>query len=515
MAENVIDGQPTPAPAAPAPAEPTAPVAPATPAEPRGRTLSERRFFAKQDASSLPISPTEPPAQTTPPVNVVSDVVAPSPPPIVDEPAGTVPPIEPAAEPISADDFSVELPGMAVNDGVLLEGPDARHPDSPLDINAPKWQHEAYNRLQADTSISDADKKTISELPPTAWDKARRWQTDTKLLGQFRDAEVPISSVFDMLTKQSKERVAEFEVESLNRLLSNSNRMVEFSDKHGQLFAGLMTSMINEHSDVVASVLKKKGFNVVKAEPFDRNKILDEIKNHPMFETFAETDIAELVNAKINALADMVGTNEEITPEELAAGLQKADQPATDTAVRELTTSIMQAHAEVRDNQWLKAIGDGLQSSGIKPATQAELTKNPAAAHLKTVLYNAALYGLPGVITGWDEHSANWGANQTGFKETFDELASQLRAGDVARFKESSSALNPFYFEFGQKRANIAMIRNLYSTVDKILSEAAAPPPPVVDPATPPATIDGLPPAGGEPKGRTYSERRYFASRGM
>lgn len=486
---------------------PTAPAVdvPAVPEQRTFRTNSEKRFFEKQASSSLPNTPTETPPQTP---------VTPDTPPATTEQVTTPIPDEPtpaAPDTVAEDDFSVELPGTQVpEDGVLLDAA-VRHPDSPLEENAPAWQHDAYSRLQSDTTISDEEKKTISELPPSSWDKARRWAKDTKLLGQFRDPEVPIASVFETLSKQSKERVGELEVESINRVLSDPDSMVAFSDKHPQLYAALLSELVNNHSDFVASTLQKAGFNVVKAEPFDKEKIFDKLRSHPMWDTFSETDIAEMVESQIEELAGMVSTGQ-VSPEDLAAELGKKDAgPAADNQLYQQVTSTVK---NVQDNHWLKAVGDGLQTSGIKPATQEEINRNPAAAHLKTLIYNAALYGLNGVIIDWDSHSSKWGSTQPGFTSTFEELASYLQVGDVARFEENAPSMNPFYFEFGQKRARTALIQNLYRTVDKLLTAEPATVPPL-PPGTPPPTIEGQPAPTGERKYRTNSERRFFESRGQ
>lgn len=489
------------------------PVAPAAAPERKFRTIAEEKFFAKREASSLPNTSTEPSTQEP-----ISEVPAPSAPdtPVVDEPV--VPPVidavEPPTEPpaLAEDDFSVELPGSTIpEDGVLLNT-DVRHPDSPLAETAPKWQHDAFNRLQSDPNISPEDKKTISELPPSAWDKARKWQADTKLLGQFRNAEVPISAVFDTLTRQSRERVAELETEALNRMLTNPEGMVAYSSAHPREYAEVMAALINDHSDFVASALQKRGFKVVKAEPFDKDKIINDLKQHPLWETFSETEIADLVTSKIEELSGMISTTA-LTPDELAAQMDKPQAtPAMATeAIQKIQTAIVGAKTE----QWTKAIGDGLQANGIKPATQAEIAKNPALAHLKTIVYNAALYGLDGVISNWDEHSAKWGQTRPGFSETFDELASYLQDGDIDRFTDGAPGMNPFYFEFGQKRAQTALVQNLYKAIDKLMQETApVPVPQPITPTTPPTTNGQPSPVDGGRQYRTNSERRFFESRG-
>lgn len=481
----------TPTPAAEPVAAPVAPAAPATPTpapEKQFRTLSEAKFFANKENSSLPETPIELPPQE--PAPIVPSTPSPS------EPVSVTPP---------EDDFSVDFPEAQKEEGVLLQDP-VRHPDSPLSDTAPQWQHDAFNRLQQDPTISEEDKKTISALPPNVWDKARRWNADTKLLGEFRDQNVPISRVFDILTKQSKERATEIETEAINRLLSTPERMIEFSAAHPQTYAQVMSTLITEHTDFIADVLKRKGFTLSKAQPFDVNKVLEDLKSDPLWDTFSETDIAAKVEAAMAEMAQRIGTTE-VTPEDLMEGLNQ--QPQSESS--QVFQTAFETAKRARDNQWLKAISDGLAESGIKPATPEEAKRNPAAANLKTLIYNVALHGLPGVITNWDEHSAQWGAKQPGFQETFQELASLLTSGEFERFEESSSAMNPFYYEFGKRRANIGLIQNLYRTVDKLLSTTEPAPAPTG--TTPPGGTASAPAA--EPRGRTLSERRFFAARGQ
>lgn len=476
----------------PAPSEPIP--APAAP-EPRGQTLAEQKFFASRDASSLPPVPTDIPIEPsnqepTPAAPLVPDTAA---------VAAPAPAAESTPEAIPETDFSTTMPGET--DGVLI-GDDMLHPDSPLDASAPPWQHEEYRRLQADSSLSDEDKKAISELPPSKWAKARKWQADTKLLGQFRNPEIPISQVFDVLKKQSKERVAALEVESLARLVQSGEGMVEFSRTHPQLYGEIMSEMINSHTEFVQKALQKKGFNLVKQEPVSMDSIKAKLKANPLYETFADTDLEDLILQEYEALAQRLQPGE-VTPEDLIPG----DQPDTvDTAHFQ---ALQQTVSTVRETQWIKAVSDGVQASGIKPATQEEAQRNPAAAHLKTLIYNVAVHGLPGVMTGWDEHSDKWGQAQPGFTSTRDDLRTLLREGDLESFTANAPSMNPFYYDFGTKRGTTPLIQNLYRQALKMFE--TAPPAPV--PTTQPPLTNGNAPTP-EVKGQTYAERKYFASLG-
>jgi hypothetical protein len=480
------------------------------------RSFAEQRFIDNLQASSssLPNTPTEPatdvsaPAATpvTPPAEPIAPVVEPTP-AAAPEPAAPVQ-LEPAApEPVVDvdDDFSADFIDAAP---IQAEGtaPAAPDPNSPLAADAPQWQQDAFKRLQNDESISAEDRKTIAELPPTAWDKARRWQRDTQTFGKFRDKNVAISEVYDVLTKQSKDRTTELEIEALNRLVTDPSgeKMGEFSAKYPKVYTELLSGLITQHPDFVQEALKAKGFVVSKIEQVDVDAALADIKNDPLWTNIEDTPLGDQIEAKLKVLAEQAARAKapEFAPE------PSADVPSDDTAYQAAHAAIVQ----VRDSHWLKAVGDGLVSQGIKPATQEETRINPAAAHLKNMVYTAALRGLPGILPDWDEHSAQWGQKQEGFLPTFQELTSYMQEGDYDKFQENAPAMNPYYYEFGERRGNIPLIKRLYKFVDSMFG-AAQPPPPPPEPQTITSPNGSPAPAPAESRFKTLSEKRFFEKR--
>jgi hypothetical protein len=473
------------------------------------RSFAEQRFIENLQAvsSSLPTTPTEPvtdvpvPAATPelPPAEPIAPAV--EPPPASAAPAQELEPAAPEAD----DDFSADFIDAAPAPAEATE-PTPVDPGSPLAADAPQWQRDAYRRLQSDESLSAEDRETVAGLPPSKWDIARKWARDTKTFGKFRDKNVAIGEVYDVLSKQSKDRTTELEIEALTRLVTDptGTKMGEFSAKHPKVYTELLSGLITQHPEFVQQALASKGYVVSKTENIDVESAIADIKNDPLWINIEDTPLGDQIEAKLKVLAEQAAraATPEFTPE------QTADQP--DEAYQAAHTAITQ----VRDSHWLKAVGDGLVSQGIRPATPEETRINPAAAHLKNMVYTAALRGLPGIISDWDEHSAQWGQKQDGFLSTFQELTSYMQDGDYDKFQENAPSMNPYYYEFGTRRANTPLIRRLYKAVDQMFGNATAPADPPVPEAQTTTSPSGSPaPAPADSRFRTLSEKRFFEKR--
>lgn len=474
------------------------------------RTLAEQRFFANSGTPSLsdhaaPTQDTPAPAPTTP-TDIQAD------PPTQDTPQAA--PQETAQEPpqeTPADQVQVEGgddPFLESLKEFSTEIPDEPKPEESVDIpegvlppESPQWQKDAYSRLMQDETLTEEDKETIKQLNPKAWDKARKWNKDTKLLGQFRNKEVPITSVYEVLEKQSPERLRELEVESINRAIGDGETLVRFSQEHPKVFSELLVSLIDNHSEFVTSVLNKKGYSVAKTGPVSADSILDQLKADPLWETLEDTEFGDKLKAEIQALAEKASS---VSTEDLEKELSSSAQ---DSDAAEQYQKVYTTVQKARDDHWLKAVADGLHNQGIRPATQEETRRDPALASVKNLIYHAALRGLDGVLPNWDDHSSKWGASQPGFTTTMAELQDQLQSGNTDKFLEGAAALNPFYYEFGTKRAMIPFIRNTYQKVESLLNSRSPAPPPKQ--TQPPSTASN----DQTPTGRQYrtlAEKRFF-----
>lgn len=398
---------------------------------------------------------------------------------------------------------------------------------SPLNETDPQWKHDAYARLQADQDVAPEDREAIANLPANQWDKARRWSKEAKILGRYRDPSVPIKDIFETLSTQSRERAVELEVEAVARTVKDAEAMDAFAAQQPELFADLMATLVNHHSEFVSKALEKKGLKVTPQKPLSADSIFEELQDNPLWETIQDTDLAEVLKAKVGELSAKVNAGE-ITKEQMVAelnGQQTAPEQGVQTSQQ--FQQVQQALYEARDKQWIRAISDGVRSQGVNPATPAEMQANPQLAHLKNVIFTAAVHGLPGVIPNWDDHSAAWGEKRDGFSQTFQEVSSHLQSGDIDRFRENASSMNPFYYEFGEKRAQMGMIKSLYNTVNRLLTGAGPLPPAPQDPALPvPPAGGGVPPAplggngprvadGSGKQFRTFSERRFAEKNGL
>jgi len=481
--------------AIPPAADPSAPAATPPAAEPvKARSIQEEKFLANlRSTSSTPNTETTPPQdaapstdEATPPAGTAEPTPEPAP------TDGTEPPPAPAegegaaelGTELEGDDLSSDLPGTTQP---VIE-PGAIHPDSPLPADAPAWQQQAFIDIQNDPALSDDEKKTITQLNPSAWSRARRWQKDTKLLGQFRNEDIPIAQVYEMLSRQSKERTVALETEALNRVLSNAERMTDFSKAHPQVFASLLSGLITQHTEFVGKALKAHGLEVIKPEPVNADKLLEELHQNELWETIEGTPLAAQMEQRIKDLASKIGTAD-VSPEDLAKELggDSPPQSVSTEAYQKTQEAIMTA----RDRHWLVSISDGLKAAGIKPATPEETRRNPVAAKMKDIVHAIALRGLDGVVENWDTAAAKWGERNEGFQASFTELQALLNEGDIDRFGEYASGLNPLYYEFGTRRAGIPLIKKLYAEAERLLNGAAAAPPPAPAADTPtPGTTD-------------------------
>jgi hypothetical protein len=403
------------------------------------------------------------------------------------------------------DDFSADFIDAAPEPaGADPAPPD---PNSPLAADAPQWQQDAYRRLQSDESLSAEDRETVAGLPPSKWDIARKWARDTKTFGKFRDKNVPINEVYDVLSRQSKDRTTELEVEALNRLVTDPSgeKMGEFSAKYPKVYTELLSGLITQHPEFVQEALKSKGYSISKTEAVDVDSALAEIKNNELWVNIEDTPLGDAIEEKLKVLAAQAAQAKppEFTPE-----------PASESSGDEAYQAAHTAITQVRDTQWLKAVGDGLASQGIRPASPEETRLNPTAAHLKNVVYTVALRGLPGVVPDWDEHSAQWGQKQDGFLATFQELTSYMQEGEYEKFQENAASMSPYYYEFGTRRANVPLIKKLYKAVEQMFGSAPTTPTPLTPESQTTTSPSGSPaPAPADSRFRTLSEKRFFEKR--
>lgn len=451
---------------------------------------------AAPDAAEQP-APVEPTPATTP------ESPAPSPEP--------TPEAEPAPADIPPDDFSADLPDLPSSEPAP-EGTFEIPPDSPLDASAPKWQHDAYQNLKADPELSDEDKAQIAKLPPGQWTRTRRWSKDAKVLGKYRDHNVPIKDVVGILESQDKDRTAELTSFAVSRMIDSPELSESFAQQHPEVFSRLMVALATQNPKFLTSIIERQGFKVVKGTPIDVDQTLAEFEKDPVWvEGIKDTDFGQMIVDKLRSFAESAKPTGDLDPEQLAAELKGEPTPDQQAQV-EVAEKINEAFETVREKVWLPAVAEGLQAGGIKPATPAEMQKNPAAANLKNIIYNAALRGMPGVLADWDEQSWKYGESKEGFVDAANELQDLVRRGQYEQFKDAASTLNEHYYDYGQRRANVPMVLNTYRFVERILAESQTPPPP-----PPPSTPDSVttPANPGERKYQYNSDRIILERHGL
>lgn len=483
------------------------------------RFISDQRVLDRfKAASSLPPEPAAPAADPiTPVAEPVPEPITPEPPaPSTDDPPPAEPPVTPTlpVEPTVDDDFSSDLPDMPpANPGEQPAEPSEIPADSPLDATAPKWQHEAFKNLKSDPDLSEEDKKEIATQPPGTWTRLRAWSKSSKILGKYRDKNVPIKDVVGLLEKQDGERTEELTSYAVSRMIDSPERAESFAKDHPDVFARLMVSLATHNPKFLTDLVERQGFKVVKGEPFDMDKALAEFENDPMWEVTKDTSLGDAIKAKFQAFAESAKDPKALDAEELAAEL-KGEPTQDQTAQMEQINRIQETYVNTRENVWLAAVADGLQTAGIRPATQAEMQKSPALATMKNLIYNVALRGMPGVLPDWDEQSYAFGETREGFKQTATELQSMVQRGELDRFTESAPVLNEFYYEFGQRRANIGLVRNAYAHVNRLLAGDGSQPPPPPPPGSP-ENLGGNGGQGGEREYKYGSDRLTLEKYGL
>lgn len=468
--------------------------------------LSDARILENMQAtSSLPPEPTVPDTTEVP--------IAAEPVPAT-TPEPTAPSTEPIADPapaeVSEDDFSADLPELP--SPTPAEEPSEIPADSPLDASAPQWQHEAYKNLKSDPELSEDDKAQIAKLPPGQWTRTRRWSKDAKVLGKYRDANVPIQDVVGLLEAQDKGRTEELTSFAVGRMIDSPELSEAFAQKNPEVFSRLMVALATHNPKFLTSLVERQGFKVVRGDAINVDAALAELENDPMWaEGIKDTDTGRSIVEKLKSFAESAKPTVELNADELAAELK--GEPSQDQAAQmEVANKINEAFETVRERVWLPAVADGLQAGGIKPATAAEVQKNPALANLKNLIYHAALRGMPGVLADWDEQSWKYGESKEGFTSAATELQDLVRRGQYDQFKDAASSLNEHYYDYGQRRANVPLVRNTYRFVERLLSEA-----PAAAPATPPSTPEQVttPAPQGERKYQFQSDRIILERHGL
>lgn len=528
--DNNPGGSPVPAGqnAAGVPAADPAPQSvPDVPKEPR--FVSDARFLANlKSPESLPDTT---PTQTSPPPTPAPDQLpAQSEPgtatdPIAQPPAVTT--TDPAAAPASVApddplDFSADLPtGLsqpsdpadpAAVDPTAAPAPPTQSPipagleDLKPQEGAPSWQLEAFSRIAGDQTLTHDEKRDILSQTPYSWSKYKQWQKAAKLVGKFRDPDVSFDTVFTELAEVSRERAEQFELASVNRVVSNGEQLLRFAETHPDTYSKLMVALADSAPDVLSSILSKHGYQVAKAEPVDASQLFEQFKQNPYYEAIEGTDLETELFEQFKQLA------------EAAQATPKPDDPpapsndaASSAGMQEAVAAAQKALETVQQNVWARSVSEGLASQGIRPASEAEIAANPLAL-MKTILHTVGQYGLPGVVADWDKQIDEFGRQFPDYEASVNDLERLLLSGQLDRFEETSSSLAPVYYRFGEQRARIPLIKNLYRMVEQMLATGQTPTVSAQTVQDPPAKApDSVQPNGnGQPRDFKFSADRVF-----
>lgn len=455
------------------------------------RFLTDSRVLGKpQDTLLSDEKPTEPAKPQEPATEKVEPepVVTPDKPDVapVNEPEGegTEEPPEPK-EDVKPDDFSTNLPGLTVQDkpedsAVIPQVQSDDYNEFKPGDDAPTWQHTAFANIVNDQGLSDSDKKSVLQQNPYAWDKFRQREKSGKIIGRFSDRNVPINEVFSDLETYNGDRLIELEVEAVSRIITDESKIQAFGESKPEVLRDLLNALVELNPDLVTRALNARGYNVVEDKPFDVEAALEEMRNNPLWEGISDSELEEQIISQMKSLAEKVQPN--IQPD----GTEDADPSPETPANTEYLQQAASAVQNARDSVWVKAISEGVSQSGIKPATQSEVSATPLA-HIKTFLHHIAVHGLPGVIPDWESQSLQYAAGDEEFNKNRALLREGLESGKLDEFNSRVNTLAPTYYTFGQQRGKMGIISNLWKQVDAMVQSAlSAKPAPEPEPAPAP-----------------------------
>jgi hypothetical protein len=439
-------------------------------------------FFNKDSALSLPNSSQAP--------TVEGNQLAPAQPVPTPSPLATsnnaptdTPPAAPAPEvPVVLDPFSVDLPNgdqqaqpLGTDDAGGLEQPPQEEftpPEgSPLPATAPRWQHDAYQRIATDENLTDEDKKVITSLPVQQWDRAKEWRTSNRKLGKFRDETVPVTQVVELLERESPSRVAELLQHGVNKILTDEGFQQQFVSKNKETYAMLMQALTVHNPEFVSSVLERQGYTVQRAAPFDAQAELEKLKSRAEWQLIEGTETGD---ALVRAIEERAKAQPQaVSTEELVKELEEKEKnpQAQQTLSPQAAQAAMETYQYVEQNVFLSAVAQGLQAEGMKLPTPNDWKLNPEAAATMTNAYYVALEG-GGDIESWDTQSHKYCKQFDGFEEKVKSLQDMIRAEKFDDFKSMSRSLDPYYYEFGKARAKVGRVRASYDAAAKRLEEA-------------------------------------------
>jgi len=471
--------------------------------KPNSSYVSDQRFFAQLAATqSLPDTnptdaatsqpatqePTNQPGQVQSPERI-NPLAAPFPadeltaPPTEDQTVTEDPTQQPPPA-VVADDFSTDLLGAPAS----TDDPTQTQTQVPTTVpeafaefvpsaESPEWQREAFNNIVTDASLSDQDKKDILSQTPYSWTKQRKWRRDSKILGKFRDGNVPAKDVLTALGEQNPTRLAQLETAAVAGILEDSDRIVQFAEGNPQLYSDLIVALVAEAPEYVERVLNSRGYVVQKATPQSADDILERLQSSPYYDAIKGSEFADELVETITKLAQSAQPAASSVDTEGDKDTQTGQQPFGTT--QEFFQKVAPVVDETQRNVFDRAVADGLRMEGIRPATEAELAKNPLA-HLKNVLFAIGVHGLEGVVHPVDKQMPLFMKGNADYSEGMAALDAALAQGDLNRFKAEASALAPFYQQLGTARAGIPFIKNMYRQIAALLGETDTVPDPTV-----------------------------------
>lgn len=381
--------------------------------------------------------------------------------------------VQPALEPTNPFSFdlpdeasvSVEAPAPPSNSAAPLEV-------APVDVlidqlaalpqDAPEWQREALTRLETDTDIDPEDKKLIAKTNPSGWDRARRWNKNSKILSNLTRDDYPVEEKVNHLRKQ----LAPQTFQTLNNRLiadtvSTPESLSSFAATNPEVYRDLMVGLVTTQPDAVKTILESQGYRVERSfesAPMEVESLLKQLQdaNPDDYDLIANTPVEEQLKAILGDAATRDARLRELEADRANQSAAKGEAaPAADDP------QIAERQSLYSDviKSWESDFDKALKDSGITPPTPEDFRQNYQAAVLRDTAYTIAKSGYGDKSPNWFNQLMDWGTKRTGFNEAQEQIVSSIEQGrkeDALSYGRSASA---DVYELGKLRAKMPAVK--------------------------------------------------------
>ena len=393
----------------------------------------------------------------------------------------------PAASEPSTDDSTDSDPSLPQNSGDVPEFSDTD--DTQSKAGNPDKSSASAQDDKAEPTADDADQKDEDQetpdptadwnklnaeddayikkhLPKIEWTNARKAFKDAAMAKSYLNPLCPASQFVDNMSKKSAMRFKEVETEIIKRIAENDpvallGRVFEATqDEEGNsdTYQRLLDSTIETNTDYVLGVLKRRGFDLAKADaPTQEHETdsadisddeIDEFRNSASFQQWKETfpEDAEkfekhLIDAK-NAKAKIAAFDELQKKQQDQADAQK--QAEAEAAQRQKQERFSADFKGIYDESVTSYVSNELDKTYGLAVTPEEKEKNPMMAFLKSAKRKLIEAGGMEGSGDFDNDLYEWGKERPAFKQAAEAMVKYTLANEKDNAKSAAAEVKKF-----------------------------------------------------------------------